>query len=300
MHKTPHIPIHHGRDHHVLWSIDTTITVVPMEDPRLAPCRTLLQQSIPSAVWFEDAVGRYGVPTVVFDLHLLVPDIHQAAEVLRRDNWLLEAPNHFSFLRPPCPVEFCRLVPAEDDESSSSKPLYGSMGTVLLSATDWAVSTETLVEASKTNFVPPLCTIADSMIGTALDVPIDLDGGPLQSRLKVMLGYLYRYSEEIKDKAFADQLAPEHRQFHLDCISGKMILWTIPFIKHERQVRDELRRGGYELRECSAVRTEENKVLFDNPFAGIHMPSIASLAAEEDDEEDEEGEGPPRIFFIPQ
>lgn len=44
----------------------------------LNPGRILLQHSIPTSLWFEKAIGRYGVPTVVFDLHILMPDIEQA------------------------------------------------------------------------------------------------------------------------------------------------------------------------------------------------------------------------------
>ena len=47
----------------------------------------LQEEGIPSVVWFEDAIGHYGVPTVVFDLYLLVSDIDAAAEVLLRRGW---------------------------------------------------------------------------------------------------------------------------------------------------------------------------------------------------------------------
>ncbi|KAI1340963.1 hypothetical protein F5Y15DRAFT_36989 [Xylariaceae sp. FL0016] len=256
-----------------------------MEDQRLAPCRMLLQESIPSAVWYEDAVGSYGVPTVLFDLHLIVPDVKKATEILLRNGWLLEEPNKYSFLRPPCSLHFSRLVPPEDP--SREKPMYGTTGTVLFSAAEWGVPTEILVEATKSDFLPPLCTVVNHMIGTALDTPEDT---PLQRRFFTMLGYLYRYVQDIQGPDFADQLDLEHRQFHLDSVSRRMIRWTIPFFKHERQVRDEIRKGHYELRECSAVRTEENKDLFDNPFDAFKIPVNESLVSDEDEDESDDAE----------
>lgn len=42
---------------------------------------------VPCVVWFEDAIAHYGVPTVVFDLYILVPDISTAADVLAGAGW---------------------------------------------------------------------------------------------------------------------------------------------------------------------------------------------------------------------
>lgn len=64
-----------------------------MELPRLAPCRILLQDSIPTSLWFENAIDRYGVPTVVFDFHLLVPDIEQTSAILRQQRWAPKPPS---------------------------------------------------------------------------------------------------------------------------------------------------------------------------------------------------------------
>lgn len=55
--------------------------------PRHLPCAILREKGIPCLVWFEDAIAPYGVPTVVFDLHLLVPDIHEAARALFENGW---------------------------------------------------------------------------------------------------------------------------------------------------------------------------------------------------------------------
>jgi hypothetical protein len=33
-------------------------------------------------MWFENAIGQYEVPIIVFDVHILVPNIDEAAQVL--------------------------------------------------------------------------------------------------------------------------------------------------------------------------------------------------------------------------
>ncbi len=58
-------------------------------NPRHQPCYVLHDHGIPCVVWFEDAIAYYGVPTVVFDLYVLVSDIEIAAQVLIQDGWTL-------------------------------------------------------------------------------------------------------------------------------------------------------------------------------------------------------------------
>lgn len=42
---------------------------------------------VPCAVWFEDAVARYGVPTALFKLSVLVPDHNMAVVPLEMCGW---------------------------------------------------------------------------------------------------------------------------------------------------------------------------------------------------------------------
>lgn len=49
---------------------------------RRLPCYILHSHNLPCVVWFEDAIGNYGVSTVVFDLYILVEDIEIAAQEL--------------------------------------------------------------------------------------------------------------------------------------------------------------------------------------------------------------------------
>ncbi|KAI1189491.1 hypothetical protein F5B17DRAFT_193055 [Nemania serpens] len=242
-----------------------------MEDPRYAPCKILLGESIPALIWFEDTIARYGVPTVVFDLHLIVPDIQHAADVLQQWGWRPKLPGPYSFLASPAPFQYRRLIcPAPEDErnqgdaldsleAETSEPLLERTSTVLLSATEWKISTERLHEASNNRYLPPLPVLANDLVTNLLDAP---DGSALASHLSIMLAYLYRYSSEVKTEGFEHCLDLENRQFHLDCISGQLMLWTLPFARYERQVRENIRQGCHEFRKCSVARTKENRLLF--------------------------------------
>jgi hypothetical protein len=50
----------------------------------------LRDRKIPRVVWFEDTLHYYGIPTVVFDLYILVPDIDTAADCLVKAGWLVD------------------------------------------------------------------------------------------------------------------------------------------------------------------------------------------------------------------
>src|SRR5436190_15406400 len=51
----------------------TSTTTAPF-NPRLEPIEILCRNDIKTCLWGEDALGFYQVPTVVFELYLLVPD----------------------------------------------------------------------------------------------------------------------------------------------------------------------------------------------------------------------------------
>ncbi|CAJ2511919.1 Uu.00g075440.m01.CDS01 [Anthostomella pinea] len=254
-----------------------------MFDSRRIPCDLLGQNDISNAVWFEDAIRSYGVPTVLFDLHLVVPDIDEAAAVLRANDWTPEPPSMYSFLaRTPASMFHRLLAPATGEEYDpdawppvppGEEPPIARVAAVLFPAARWGVAAETLEQAVENDFVPHLPALTNALIGSYLDCPEDPNGGKVQSYLSCQLGYLYDYVPQLKEKTFTEELAFEHRQFHLDCLS-KMRLWTIPFVTHERRIRKAIREGGYELRECSAD-TEETRYLFEDPLAQLHMERMA-------------------------
>lgn len=58
---------------------------------RYKPCQVLSDHQVPYVIWFEDALQHYGVPTFVFDLYLLVPDLDEAAALLVEAGWVIDA-----------------------------------------------------------------------------------------------------------------------------------------------------------------------------------------------------------------
>lgn len=68
-------------------------------------------------------------------------------------------------------------------------------------------------------------------------------------------------SNTVKEKAFADQLRPEHRQFHLDTLA-KIATGIVPVLVHERRIREAILKGQHQLRDCLMIRTKENGVEF--------------------------------------
>lgn len=50
--------------------------------PRFSACSILYSAGIPASIWLEDALAYHDVPTLVFELFLLVPDVDAAARVL--------------------------------------------------------------------------------------------------------------------------------------------------------------------------------------------------------------------------
>ncbi|KAI0909465.1 hypothetical protein F4823DRAFT_594622 [Ustulina deusta] len=276
-----------------------------MEYPRQAPCRILLKRSVPSMVWFEDAVARYGVPTVVFDLHLIVPNISEAAAILRESGWSPESPNEYSFLLTTTsmrwerllspmtpstrnnyqdPIQFLESHPPGPPPLPQEIPAW-RVATVLFSATEWGIKAEMLLNACEHEFYPFLPLLVDMLINQLLNTHFE---SGIHGQISVMLAYLYGHVPELKDKNFANKLDSVHRQFHLDCVSKQLSLWTIPFVEHERQIRDLIRMEGYELRDCSAIRTPDNQILFAGYLPEELRRERAALRADDPSPEQEE------------
>jgi hypothetical protein len=267
------------------------------------PCHILHSHNLPCVVWFEDAIGYYGVSTVVFDLYILVQDIENAAQVLLQNGWNLvlqekgrignaavDYPQHR--LTPPsqdshdaelptsCPSTFNLLPPLPD--TSLPRPTT----TVLLSAADWNFS---LASANNTNTLvdtiyPPLPSLVDALIDSLLDCPSD--NHVLQTHLAAEIASLYSWSPMLKEKAFAEQLVYEHRQYHLDVLSG-MDHGTVQFISHQRNVREATRQRTQKLQECSAPN---NKDLFTRDLQAEILASMPKPTVDpEGDGKDEDG-----------
>lgn len=59
----------------------------PWSIERYPACRLLKESGIPCYLWAEDALAYYGVPTVVFDVHIVVGDVKKAADALVERGW---------------------------------------------------------------------------------------------------------------------------------------------------------------------------------------------------------------------
>jgi hypothetical protein len=268
------------------------------------PCHILHSHNLPCVVWFEDAIGYYGVSTVVFDLYILVQDIENAAQVLLQNGWNLVLQEKGKIGNAAVDYPQCRLTPPSQDsrheaELPTSYPstfnllpplpdtsLPGPTTTVLLSAADWNFS---LVSANNTNtsvdtVYPPLPSLVDALIDSLLDCPSD--NHVLQTHLAAEIASLYTWSPMLKEKAFAEQLAYEHRQYHLDVLFG-MDHGTVQFISHQRNVREATRQRTQKLQECSAPH---NKDLFTRELQAEILASMPKPTVDlEGDGKDEDG-----------
>ncbi|KAL4908143.1 hypothetical protein BDW74DRAFT_146923 [Aspergillus multicolor] len=248
---------------------------------RYDPCFILGDNKVPYAVWFEDAVLLYGVPTVVFDLYILVLDLNISAEYLVNAGWALDTKSLHQIGNSEVDTPQVALLSPD-----------GETKTVLLLASDWKFSlavnstlervfltlaamvdgvrmTERLPD-KRVSF-PTLPGLLDALIESWLDGPGYCD--TLQ-HLAVMLNYLYEYAPALKEVSFVDQLRYEHRQFHYDVLSG-MDSSTFLFREYERKIRDALLRGQYGLQRCSAP---DNKDLFPG-WEGVRLPDPPNVGS---------------------
>ncbi|KAF2421521.1 hypothetical protein EJ08DRAFT_550397, partial [Tothia fuscella] len=205
---------------------------------RLEVCATLRQHQMPCVAWFEDVLYYFGVPTCLFDLYILVPDIDRAAKVLQGQEWAL-----------------LTTVPARIGNSLVQLRQHLASELVLLSAEDWGFpftgkDHHVLPKSTSQPFFPNLSDFLDSLIGKWLDT--SADGTLLWSHLACHIAYLNEHALPLRDGTYGNNLKYEHRQFHMDIISGSMQTLSLPFLKHERSIREALRRGEYTIRKCSA------------------------------------------------
>ncbi|CAI7595724.1 unnamed protein product [Penicillium discolor] len=223
---------------------------------RYKSCQVLSDHQIPYVIWFEDTLHHYGVPTVKFNLYLLVSDLDEAAELLVKAGWVMDSqgPRKIGNAKVEFPQK--RLV------SPTTKTI-----TVLLPAEEWkfpliadSPSDDTPLRADSPENVsfPPLPGFLDALIESWLDCPSD--DAMLLLHLACQISYLYAHVPVLKQQSFAEEMKYEHRQFHFDVLAG-METGTIQFRKHQCAIRDALLQGQYELRECSASR--DNEDLFD-------------------------------------
>ncbi|KAB8276059.1 hypothetical protein BDV30DRAFT_246748 [Aspergillus minisclerotigenes] len=218
-------------------------------EPRYKPCQVFSFHQIPHAIWFEDALVHYGVPTVVFDL------------LLAKAGWTYDM------------QEPHLISNAEVDLVTRIVPLP---------AIDWKLplTTDTRLEyapledgSSHQVPFPPLAGLLDALIDSWLDLPSD--DSTLLLGLACQISYLYAHVLALEERSFAEQMKYEHRQFHFDVRSG-METGTLPFRRHQRAIRDALLQGQYELREGSASRDDPDNIYLFAPIGEL----VAKLVKE--------------------
>lgn len=236
-------------------------------EARLRAPRCLRSHGIPCVLWFEDAVQHYGVPTALFDLYLVVPDIEVSAKVLEAQGWKRVKQELGRIMNSDVKSPQARLRPPTEGNYDPE--------VVLLPAEVWSADFAThkgrySVLDDDAFFYPSLPSLVNGFIDVLL-------GGPdeLRRPVSVNTSYLYHYVPQMKERAFANHLRRDNQQYHHDVISG-MRLGTIPFLQHAKKVREEIRSGKREISEASAS-DQENPRLYFGMMPG--MPRSTESAA---------------------
>jgi hypothetical protein len=240
-----------------------------LDDPspftRHATCRILEQSDIPCVLWHEDALAYYGVKTALFHIHILVPDVHLAAEALLQRGYALLSSKPNNRTSSVEDAERWLKLPDPENERMDLDLQFGEVAVVLHCAEDWSFALPVSCRASypssaslPPSFIPRLQDFLDALIDKWLD---DSDED-FRRRLTYYLGYLYRYVPVLHSPDFARFMKPDHRQYHADQLSG-MNMGTIYCRQHEKKIRDAIRSKNYELQMCSASKDDER--LFTGP-----------------------------------
>ena len=212
-----------------------TINIPGNLNPRYLPCTLLQTAGISCVVWFEDAIAYYGVPTIVFDLYVLVQDPAAAAELLQRNGWTYAererkignatvADQQLLYALSPLPSPpaaahlSSRLADADADaDKGDAGKLPGPTTTILLPARIWNFALEQHCLPA-TSVIPPLAPLLDALIDSLLDSP---DGNVmLRLHIDCLIAYLYEYVPELRQDSFRLRLKVEHRRYHDEARSG--------------------------------------------------------------------------------
>ncbi|EEP77343.1 predicted protein [Uncinocarpus reesii 1704] len=242
----------------------------PWSIERYSACRLLKESGISCYLWAEDALVYYGVPTGVFDIHIIVDDVKKAADALIERGWHPPPPD-FKARYIDIEEATCYLVELQCKSVRNFDPVVA-----LTAASDWDIKLPDIAmqkswqpqRIARWPFIPPLHQLLDSLIRKWLDTSDHLF---FCRHISNFLGYLYDYVPILNLREFADYLKVEHQQYHFDVIAG--VSYTRePFRIHSKKVRDSILRGDYEICECSVSRDDDRFFT-----AGVEAQLLAML-----------------------
>ena len=182
-------------------------------EPRYKASRVFSDHQVPHALWFEDALVYYGVPTAVFDLYILVVDIDFASDILAMAGWTfdMQGPHRIGNAEVDLEVFPQQRLISPDNQTR----------TVLLPAADWKfpLTLDTPLQhptvkndPSQRVPLPPLPGLLDALIECWLDCPSD--DSMLLLGMDCQIFYLYGHAPALK-KSFAEQM-----KYHFDVLMG--------------------------------------------------------------------------------
>jgi len=188
----------------------------------------LLDKGIPCVIWAEDALAHYGVPTVCFDLFLLVHDTAQAARCLTAGGFRVGSNDRYKDI-PGLHDDVPRFIDPAYRQYSVLSNMESCVA--LLSAQDWGYMLPS--DTVGLNSFPPLNTLFDSLVHTWLDAPTAI----VALHFIVHIGYLFEYVPAIKNPAFRETIRPEHRPFYDSYVTNGIFGAERP---QHRQRRNEI------------------------------------------------------------
>lgn len=202
---------------------------------RYQACGILCRAGIPLCIWFEDALERFGVPTMTFCLFLVVPgpQLAQAANHLERAGYkkraptlaLSDIPQFENIYGPEPPRQAADLVAEPESQAGDVSPVDSDIELVdsshppviLLSADEWFYELPQTVAETQDCF-PTLPRFLTSLVSKWLALTEDDD--LLRVRLAVQIEYIYSYVDEVKQPGFENNLSQHLRGFHLDGVNA--------------------------------------------------------------------------------
>ena len=167
-------------------------------------------------IWCEDALAAHGIPTVAFDMFLLVADPIEAKRALENGGWKSTDPNQRYRNVPELGSKGHRLVPrgfhpTEEPDPGDLARSDGSeqISVVLLRSSSWGHDP---LSRYPECVVPPLGAMLNCLFTTYLNTNHET----FMEMLATHIIYIYEYSEAVKSIEIENDIAPENRQLHLD------------------------------------------------------------------------------------